>query len=101
MLRMGIEALTPQPGTSQAAPGHKIYPYLLRKLAITRANQVWALDTTYVPMARGFVYLTAVVDVVSRKVLAHKVAITLEAVRVVPVTDAHQRYREQGRGDRE
>ena len=79
MLRMGIEALAPQPGTSKAAPGHTIYPYLLRQLAITRANQVWALDTTYIPMARGFVYLTAVVDVVSRKVLAHKVAITLEA----------------------
>ncbi len=79
MLRMGIEALAPQPGTSKTTPGHTIYPYLLRQLAITRANQVWALDTTYIPMARGFVYLTAVVDVVSRKVLAHKVAITLEA----------------------
>ena len=63
MLRMGIEALAPQPGTSKRAPGHKIYPYLLRALAITRANQVWALDTTYIPMARGFVYLTAVVDI--------------------------------------
>ena len=79
MQRMGIEALCPQPGSSKPAPGHKVYPYLLRKLAITRANQVWALDTTYIPMARGFVYLTAVVDVFSRKVLAHKVAITLEA----------------------
>ena len=79
MYRMGIEALAPQPGTSQAAPGHKIYPYLLRKLSIVRANQVWALDTTYIAMARGFVYLTAVVDVASRRVLAHKVAITLEA----------------------
>ena len=78
MRRMGIEALAPQPGTSKAQPGHKIYPYLLRKLTITRANQVWALDTTYIPMARGFVYLTAVVDVASRRVLAHKVAITLE-----------------------
>jgi transposase InsO family protein len=68
-------ALAPQPGTSQAAPGHKVYPYLLRKLAITRSNQVWALDTTYIPMARGFVYLTAVVDAASRRVLAHKVAI--------------------------
>ncbi len=57
----------------------KVYPYLLRNLAITRANQVWALDTTYIPMARGFVYLTAVVDVASRAVLAHKVAITLES----------------------
>jgi putative transposase len=79
MRRMGIEALAPQPGTSKAQPGHKIYPYLLRKLAIVRANQVWALDTTYIPMARGFVYLTAVVDVASRRTLAHKVAITLEA----------------------
>jgi len=79
MQRMGIEALAPQPGTSKRAPGHKIYPYLLRKLSIARSNQVWALDTTYIPMARGFVYLTAVVDVASRRVLAHKVAITLEA----------------------
>jgi putative transposase len=79
MQRMGIEALAPQPGTSQRAPGHKIYPYLLRRLPIVRSNQVWALDTTYIPMARGFVYLTAVVDVASRRVLAHKVAITLEA----------------------
>ena len=79
MLRMGMEALCPQPFTSQRHPGHKIYPYLLRKLAITRANQVWALDTTYIPMARGFVYLTAVVDVASRMVLAHKLAVTMEA----------------------
>jgi putative transposase len=79
MRRMSIEALAPQPGTSKRAPGHKVYPYLLRKLAIERSNQVWALDTTYIPMARGFVYLTAVVDVASRRVLAHKVAITLEA----------------------
>ena len=79
MRRMGIEALAPQPGTSKRQPGHKIYPYLLRKLAVVRSNQVWALDTTYIPMAHGFVYLTAVVDVASRRVLAHKVAITLEA----------------------
>ena len=93
MIRMGIEALAPQPGTSQAAPGHKIYPYLLRKLAITRANQVWALDTTYIQMARGFVYLTAVVDVASRRVLAHKVAITLEAVHAKEVIEqAFARY---------
>jgi putative transposase len=93
MYRMGIEALAPQPGTSKAAPGHKIYPYLLRNLAITRANQVWALDTTYIPMARGFVYLTAVVDVASRKVLAHKVAITLEACHATEVLEqAFARY---------
>ena len=93
MRRMGIEALAPQPGTSKATPGHKIYPYLLRKLAITRANQVWVLDTTYIPMARGFVYLTAVVDVASRQVLAHKVAITLEAVHAKEVIEqAFARY---------
>ncbi len=93
MLRMGIEALAPQPGTSKAAPGHKIYPYLLRQLPITRANQVWALDTTYIPMAKGFVYLTAVVDVASRRVLAHKVAITLEACHAVEVIEqAFARY---------
>jgi len=93
MRRMGIEALAPQPGTSQAAPGHKIYPYLLRKLAVTRANQVWALDTTYIPMARGFVYLTAVVDVASRRLLAHKVAITLEACHAKEIIEqAFARY---------
>ena len=93
MRRMGMAALAPQPGTSQAAPGHKIYPYLLRSLAITRANQVWALDTTYIPMARGFVYLTAVVDVASRRVLAHKVAITLEATHAKDVIEqAFARY---------
>lgn len=88
MRRMGIEALAPQPGTSKPHPGHKVYPYLLRNLAITRANQVWALDTTYIPMARGFVYLTAVVDVASRRVLAHKLAITLEACHAKEVIDA-------------
>jgi len=93
MQRMGIEALCPQPGTSKRHPGHKIYPYLLRKLAITRANQVWALDTTYVPMARGFVYLTAVVDVASRTVLAHKVAITMEACHAREIIEqAFARY---------
>ena len=93
MLRMGIEALTPQPGTSKRAPGHKVYPYLLRKLAITRTNQVWALDTTYIPMARGFVYLTAVVDVASRCVLGHKVAIRLEAIHAREVVEqAFARY---------
>ncbi len=87
MRRMGIESLAPQPGTSKRAPGHKIYPYLLRTLTITRANQVWALDTTYIPMAQGFVYLTAVVDVASRKVLAHRVAITLEAIHAKEVIE--------------
>jgi len=87
MKNMGIEALCPQPGTSKPQPGHKIYPYLLRRLPIVRANQVWALDTTYIAMARGFVYLTAVVDVASRKVLAHRVAITLEAIHAKEVIE--------------
>ncbi len=85
MKRMGIEALYRKPGTSKKHPGHEIYPYLLRNLAINRANQVWALDTTYIPMAKGFVYLTAVVDWASRRVLAAKVAITLEACNAVAV----------------
>jgi putative transposase len=62
MKRMRIEAIYRRPNTSKPAPGHKVYPYLLRKLAVIRPNQVWATDITYVPMARGFVYLVAVVD---------------------------------------
>lgn len=85
MARMGIEALYRKPGTSKKHPGHDVYPYLLRGVSITRANQVWALDTTYIPMAKGFVYLTAVVDWASRKVLAAKIAITLEACHAVEV----------------
>jgi putative transposase len=93
MRRMNIEALAPQPGTSKAQPGNKIYPYLLRYVPIVRANQVWALDTTYIPMAKGFVYLTAVVDVASRKVLTHKVAVTLEACHAVEILqEAFARY---------
>ncbi len=79
MKRMGIEALYRKPNTSKPAPGHRIYPYLLRKLPITRPNQVWAMDITYIPMARGFVYLAAVVDWFSRRVLAWRLSITLEA----------------------
>lgn len=79
MKRMGIEALYRRPNTSKPAPGHKIYPYLLRKLPITRPNQVWAMDITYIPMARGFIYLAAVLDWFTRRVLAWRVSITLEA----------------------
>ena len=79
MKRMGIEALYRKPNTSKPAPGHKIYPYLLRGLTIDHPNQVWAMDITYVPMARGFVYLAAVVDWFSRRVLSWRVSITLEA----------------------
>jgi putative transposase len=79
MKRMGIEALYRKPTTSKPAPEHKVYPYLLRKLPITRPNQVWAMDLTYIPMARGFVYLAAVVDWFSRRVLSWRLSITLEA----------------------
>ena len=78
MKRMGIAALYRRPATSHPTPGHQIYPYLLRKLAVTRPNHVWAMDITYVPMARGFVYLVAVLDWFSRKVLAWRLSITLE-----------------------
>jgi putative transposase len=79
MKRMGVEALYRKPSTSTPAPGHKIYPYLLRGVRIDRPNQVWAMDITYIPMARGFVYLAAVVDWFSRRVLSWRVSITLEA----------------------
>ena len=79
MKRMGIEALYRKPNTSKPAPDHKIYPYLLRRLPITRPNQVWAMDITYIPMARGFIYLAAVLDWFTRKVLAWRVSITMEA----------------------
>ena len=78
MKKMGIEAIYRRPNTSKAAPGHKIYPYLLRGLKIERNNQVWAMDITYIPMTRGFIYLAAVVDVFSRRVLSHRISITLE-----------------------
>jgi putative transposase len=77
MKRMGIEAIYRRPNTSKPAPGHKIYPYLLRKMEIGRPNQVWAMDITYIPMARGFVYLAAVVDWFSRRVLAWRVSISM------------------------
>jgi putative transposase len=79
MKKMGIEALYRRPNTSKPTPGHKVYPYLLRNLPVVRPNQVWAMDITYIPMARGFVYLAAVVDWFSRKVLAWKLSITLSA----------------------
>ncbi|MFV0284618.1 MAG: IS3 family transposase [Castellaniella sp.] len=91
--RMGVEALYCKPNTSRRNTQHKIWPYLLRGMRIEQANQVWALDTTYIPMARGFVYLTAVVDWASRKVLAHRAAITLGAVHAVEaLEEAFTRY---------
>jgi putative transposase len=79
MKRMGIEALYRRPRTTQPEPGHKIYPYLLRGMEIVRPNQVWAMDITYIPMARGFVYLAVVLDWFSRRVLSWRVSITMEA----------------------
>ncbi len=75
--RMGIEALYRRPDTSKPAPGHQIFPYLLRGKTVDRANQVWAMDITYVPMARGFVYLAAVVDWYSRRVRSWRLSITM------------------------
>ena len=76
---MGIEALVPRPGTSKAAPGHKIYPYLLRGLKIVEPNHVWAADVTYIPMAYGFLYLVAIIDWASRAVLAWRLSNTNDA----------------------
>lgn len=78
MKRMGIEALYRRPNTSRKHPGHAVYPYLLRHLAVTQPNQVWAMDITYIPMARGFVYLAAVMDWCSRRVLAWRVSISMD-----------------------
>ncbi len=79
MQRMGIEALYRRPRTTKPEPGHKIYPYLLRGLDIARPNQVWAMDITYIPMAKGFVYLAVVLDWATRRVLSWRVSITMEA----------------------
>jgi putative transposase len=93
MAKMGIEALYRKPNTSKKHPGHKIYPYLLRGMTIGRPNQVWAMDITYIPMARGFVYLTAVVDWATRRVLSHRVSITMDARYCVEaVEEAIVRY---------
>ena len=93
MKRMGIEALYRRPNTSKPEPGHKIYLYLLRKLAVRRSNHVWAMDITYIPMARGFVYLAAVVDWFSRKVLAWRLSITMDVgFCIEAVEEAMARY---------
>jgi len=93
MKRMGIEAIFRRPNTSKPAPGHKIYPYLLRSVVVERPNQAWAMDITYIPMARGFVYLAAVVDWFSRRVLSWRVSITMEvAFCLEAVEEALARY---------
>ena len=93
MEKMGIEALYRRPNTSRAHPAHPVYPYLLRGLSIERSNQVWTLDITYIPMARGFVYLVAVMDWYSRKVLAWRLSITMDVeFCVAAMQDAIERY---------
>jgi putative transposase len=87
MRRMGIEALYRRPRTTKAEPGHKIYPYLLRGVEITQPNQVWAMDITYIPMERGYVYLAVVLDWFSRRVLSWRVSITMEATFCVETLD--------------
>lgn len=77
-LMLGIEALAPRPGTSKAASGHKIYPYLLRAVSITEPNHVWASDITYIPMAQGFLYLVAIIDWATRAVLAWRLSNTMD-----------------------
>ncbi|MHC2581721.1 transposase InsO family protein [Bradyrhizobium diazoefficiens] len=79
MRRMGKEALYRRPRTTRPEPGHKIHPYLLRGMEITRPNQVWAMDITYIPMASGFVYLAAELDWATRRVLSWRLSITMEA----------------------
>jgi putative transposase len=93
MRKMGIAALGPRPGTSKPAPGHKIFPYLLRNLVIERPNQVWASDITYIPIGRGFLYLVAIMDWASRAVLAWRLSNTMESsFCVAALEDALARF---------
>ena len=93
MKRMGVEALYRKPRTTKPAPGHKIYPYLLRHLPVERANQVWAMDITYLPMAKGFVYLAAVVDWHTRRVLSWRLSVTMDThFCLAAVEDAIGKY---------
>jgi putative transposase len=78
MRRMGIAALGPKPRTTKPAPGHKIFPYLLREMTIDRPNQVWAADITYIPLGRGFLYLVAIIDWASRAVLSWRLSNTMD-----------------------
>jgi putative transposase len=78
MRQMGIAALGPKPRTTKPAPGHKIYPYLLRNVTIERANHVWAADITYIPIGRGFLYLVAIIDWASRAVLSWRLSNTMD-----------------------
>jgi putative transposase len=93
MRRMGLEALYRKPRTSAAHRQHTVYPYLLRDVAIERPNQVWAADITYIPMAHGFGYLVAIIDLFSRKVLAHRLSNTMSTdFCVAALEEALQRF---------
>ena len=87
MRLMGLETIYPKPRTSVAAPGHKVYPYLLRNLAITRPNQVWSADITYIPMLRGFMYLVAIIDWYSRYVVTWRLSNTLDSLFCLDALD--------------
>jgi len=80
MRKMGLQAITPGPHTSKPAPGHKIYPYLLRNKEIEQTNQVWSTDITYIPMRRGYMYLTAVIDWFSRYVISWELSNSLDSI---------------------
>ena len=93
MRRMGITAIAPKRRTSKPAPGHRIYPYLLRGLEISEAGHVWCADVTYLPMRKGFCYLTAVMDWASRRVLSWRLSNTLDAgFCVEALAEALERY---------
>jgi len=93
MRKMGIHAIAPGPKTSQPGKGHKIYPYLLRKLTINRPNQVWATEITYIPMRKGFVYLVAIMDWYSRRVLSWRLSNSMDSVFCVEaLQEALDRY---------
>jgi putative transposase len=93
MRQMGLRSIAPTPDASKPCPQHKVYPYLLRDVSITRPNQVWATDITYVPMARGFMYLAAIIDWYSRKVLSWRVSNTLDSrFCIEALEEAIERY---------
>jgi putative transposase len=93
MRLMGLESIAPKPNTSKPAPEHVVYPYLLGNLKVSRVNQVWAADITYIPMARGFLFLVAIIDLYSRRVLAWRLSNTLETTFCVEaLREALARY---------
>ena len=92
MARMGLAPIYQRPRTSNPHPAHRIYPYLLRNLEITHPNHVWCADVTYLPMRRGFLYLAAIMDWASRKVLAWRLSNTMDAGFCVAALEALARF---------